>query len=337
MYCANFAPIAVWGHCMSLTDSVPEAAGPGAVAAPPARDPDAAARTTLSQDADYVLSEIARGEIPCAGESPAIAAAAEDLLKALSEYRSLPSAANEAALERCLLKLMALLCPITVLTLRDTDCDRTGGASPGMGLWRWMLSKITNRFAHDAPMAYRFSAGFFWLAIAIVVGALTASYFAGHPALSLYGIDLGAIATLVAPFTYGAMGACVFLLRSLHKHIYGRTFDRRRKPEYFNRVLLGAISGGATVLLINSTKGGGANAAATAMDVSVNALGFLAGYNTDLLFAAIERITNAILPKVPTAPTPVVTPPAPVITTPPVPPPAPQSDAGRNTAGDGNG
>jgi hypothetical protein len=117
------------------------------------------------------------------------------------------------------------------------------------------------------------------------------------------------VAHALAPFAYGAMGACVFLLRSLHKHIWARTFDRRRKPEYYSRVLLGAISGGTIVLLLTSEASGPEGA----IKLGYNALGFLAGYNTDLLFSTIERIMNAILPKTattaPASPTPILVPP----------------------------
>ena len=53
------------------------------------------------------------------------------------------------------------------------------------------------------------------------------------------------------PWAYGALGSCAYLLRSAHYFIYQRSFDLRRKPEYFNRVLLGAISGGAIILFVN--------------------------------------------------------------------------------------
>lgn len=98
------------------------------------------------------------------------------------------------------------------------------------------------------------------------------------------------VADRVAPALYGTLGACVFLLRSLHKHIYMRDFDRRRKPEYVNRIVLGAISGAVIVLLVPPQS-----------TISNAALGFLVGYNTDLLFSTIERISNAIFPKPPDA------------------------------------
>lgn len=96
------------------------------------------------------------------------------------------------------------------------------------------------------------------------------------------------------PFSYGGLGACVFLLRSAHSNIHARTFDVRRKPEYFNRILLGTVAGGTITLFVNqvTTEEG------ETIQLSAAALGFLAGYSTDFLFQTIERVINAILPKV---------------------------------------
>ena len=98
---------------------------------------------------------------------------------------------------------------------------------------------------------------------------------------------------LLTPWMYGGLGACVYLLRSAHIYIYQRTFDVRRKPEYFNRILLGAIAGGAIILFANNVAGDDG----TVIQLGSAALGFLAGYNTDLLFSAMERISGALLPK----------------------------------------
>jgi hypothetical protein len=67
----------------------------------------------------------------------------------------------------------------------------------------------------------------------------------------------------------------------------------RRKPEYFNRVLLGAISGGAIILFVNYLVDDGG----TVLHLSSAALGFVAGYSTDFLFNAIERVVAAVFPK----------------------------------------
>lgn len=52
----------------------------------------------------------------------------------------------------------------------------------------------------------------------------------------------------VQPWAYGALGACAYLLRQGHYYIRTRSFDQHRKPEYFNRIMLGAVSGGAIIL-----------------------------------------------------------------------------------------
>jgi hypothetical protein len=98
----------------------------------------------------------------------------------------------------------------------------------------------------------------------------------------------------LVPWAYGALGACAYLLRSAHTYIYRRSFDLRRKPEYFDRILLGAISGGAIILYTKYL----VDQEGTVVELGSAALGFIAGYSTDFLFNTIERIVTAIFPKV---------------------------------------
>src|SRR5262249_31017967 len=72
-----------------------------------------------------------------------------------------------------------------------------------------------------------------------------------------------------------------------------REFDPKRELEYYSRIVLGVVAGGTVVLLIENVSDG-----TPGVHISAAALGLLAGYNTDFLFSAIERITAAILPKV---------------------------------------
>jgi hypothetical protein len=97
------------------------------------------------------------------------------------------------------------------------------------------------------------------------------------------------------PWTYGALGSCAYLLRSAHYYIYQRSFDLRRKPEYFNRVLLGAISGGAIILFVDYLVD---DDSGNVLHLSSAALGFVAGYSTDFLFNTVERVVAAIFPKI---------------------------------------
>ncbi|WP_117195420.1 hypothetical protein [Rhizobium terrae] len=102
------------------------------------------------------------------------------------------------------------------------------------------------------------------------------------------------LGSIVQPYLYGGLGACAYLLRSAHTFIYQRSFDLRREPEYFNRILLGSVSGGAIILFIDTIT----TDSEDTVQLSSAALGFIAGYSNDFLFNTIERVMNAILPKV---------------------------------------
>lgn len=97
----------------------------------------------------------------------------------------------------------------------------------------------------------------------------------------------------LVPFIYGAIGALTYLLRSCHQLIHERSFNPAYIPEYYNRILLGIVSGGAIVLFIQqiTTDSG-------VVTIGAATLGFLAGYNTDFLFTTIEKVSAALLPKV---------------------------------------
>jgi hypothetical protein len=102
-----------------------------------------------------------------------------------------------------------------------------------------------------------------------------------------------AVVQTLVPFMYGGLGAATQLLRSAHVHLYGRTFDPNYIPEYFGRLLLGVIAGGTVELLISNITTDG-----TLVTFSGAALAFIAGYSNDFLFKAVERVTEALLPKV---------------------------------------
>lgn len=96
------------------------------------------------------------------------------------------------------------------------------------------------------------------------------------------------------PFTYGALGASAFLLRSAKKYMTKRDFDIHRKNEYLARFALGIVSGGAAALLVETINVGGGDT----VELSKAVIGFLGGYSTEFLFKLVERLLEAILPKV---------------------------------------
>jgi hypothetical protein len=197
--------------------------------------------------------------------------------------RATLSAEDWADFDLAYYDLATSLAPVTAETLRNT-----AGKPPG--------SRTTTEFLLGDSPAAQFTRGFWCIVGVIIIYILGANIYLACMAEQSKPADYFCSRTaleMITPWAYGALGACVYLLRSAHVYMYQRTFDVRRKPEYFNRILLGTIAGGAIILFTNNIAGDDG----TLIQLGSGALGFLAGYNTDLLFNAMERVTNALLPK----------------------------------------
>jgi hypothetical protein len=195
------------------------------------------------------------------------------------------TAADWVLFEQAYYHLAVAMNPVTAETLAATQATMpgTGGES------------LRDRIFGYSP-ALRFTRWF--SLVAICVGAFV---IVAECLIYVWGLEGDAnvyvwqknILESLLPWAYGALGSCAYLLRSAHVYIYQRSFDLRRKPEYFNRVLLGAISGGAIILFVNYLVDDGGNV----LHLSSAALGFVAGYSTDFLFNTIERVVAAVFPK----------------------------------------
>jgi hypothetical protein len=179
--------------------------------------------------------------------------------------------------------LATVLAPVSAETLRNTR-ELPDKASPARRfskqLWVW-------------------TAAFAFIIIAVELGqkaggAPETPALATTPPTRKEWLDaLMHFGLLVEPYAYGGLGACAYLLRSAHMYIYTRTFDLRRRSEYYNRIILGLVAGGAIFLFVNSNTGD----ESSAVQISSGALAFIAGYSNDFLFNAIQRIVNALFPK----------------------------------------
>jgi hypothetical protein len=186
-------------------------------------------------------------------------------------------------------KLSTLMSPITAESLSDTESD-AGQTSTDPFSWEHWRQKILG-----ASPANRFTRGI-WIA-----AVFFALFVVGADCLLAFSVKNGNLTDnwwsklfqILILYAYGGLGACAYLLRSAHTFIYKRTFDVRRQPEYYNRILLGAIAGGSITLFVNQTAG---DEGAT-VQLSSAALSFIAGYSTDFLFSKIENIINVLLPK----------------------------------------
>jgi hypothetical protein len=190
------------------------------------------------------------------------------------------------AFEQAYYRLAAAMSPVTAETLGATEATMPGSG----GSYR-----LLDQLLGYSP-ALRFTRMFALVAITlgafVIIGECLVYVFGQEADTSKYLWQKNILESLL-PWTYGALGSCAYLLRSGHYFIYERSFDLRRKPEYFNRVLLGAISGGAIILFVNYLVDDGG----TVLHLSSAALGFVAGYSTDFLFNTIERVVAAIFPK----------------------------------------
>jgi hypothetical protein len=84
------------------------------------------------------------------------------------------------------------------------------------------------------------------------------------------------------PALYGLLGASIFILRHLSKEVQTLTF--RGISEYRSRLPLGALCGFVIGWLINGQG-----------EPAPQVLSFLAGYNVELAFSALDRMVSGLI------------------------------------------
>ena len=205
----------------------------------------------------------------------------------------LPAADTRTKFEIAFRELAQLVAPVTAQTLRDT-LDEYGDR--GRYFWyffgrpKYSVASIWSQHLWMVTsLVFLFVAFTETLDRALISISLDEEADLWIQRLAL----LSQVLTSLNRFAYGALGACAYLLRTLHVYTYQREFNRDRIPEYLNRILLGLVSGGAISLFVDQLSSDNGS-----ITLSEAALAFLAGYNTDFLFRAVERVVEAILPKV---------------------------------------
>jgi len=200
-----------------------------------------------------------------------------------------PSAEAWTEFSKAYRDLAGIMGDVTARTLQATSDEP--------GTKRWLIFSRVSEAKHWSQTLWLFTIGF---AIAITFSenyqSILNTFFARDENTSEGALRwhmLNMVLQALVPFAFGGLGAATYLLRSAHMYFHSRTFDPSYIPEYFNRLLLGTIAGGTIDLLIDSVTQDGA-----VIDLSASALAFIAGYNADLLFRTIERLSEALLPKV---------------------------------------
>ncbi len=102
---------------------------------------------------------------------------------------------------------------------------------------------------------------------------------------------LVSLQTYFLPLLYGLMGAIMFALRKLADEIKNLTYDTDSQIRYRLRIIIGAIAGLMIGLFINPEEIEVFNL------IAPMAISFIAGYNVELLFSAMDRIIQEISKK----------------------------------------
>jgi hypothetical protein len=229
-------------------------------------------------------------EVDVEEKEQAVKEASSAALSAIPARGSI-SASEWVEFELAYYKLSTLMSPITAQSVNDTEPDTRCLNKTALFSWAYWRQKI-----FGSSPATRFTKGIWFVAICFAVFVVCADCFLSEKLRdgNITGDNsFPKFVQILILYAYGGLGACAYLLRSAHTFIYKRTFDVRRQPEYYNRILLGAIAGGTITLFVNQTAG---DEGAT-VQLSSAALSFIAGYSTDFLFSKIENIINVLLPK----------------------------------------
>jgi len=93
----------------------------------------------------------------------------------------------------------------------------------------------------------------------------------------------------IAPFVWGALGSCVFLLKRLSDLAAVGAFDRYKLQGWKTRIVLGAILGGIMQFIYDPTSFAG-----NGLNLDANAVAFITGVGVRVVYGAIEK-TIAVL------------------------------------------
>jgi len=109
----------------------------------------------------------------------------------------------------------------------------------------------------------------------------------------LYVVDFRTyVLEYLSPLLWGAVGACVYLLKYLYDIAAARKFDLRMQHGWYLRVLLGATMAGVVFYLFNLT-----GAVEKGNEVSGKAVAFLVGVGVKVVYGGFERLIVLISDK----------------------------------------
>lgn len=249
----------------------------------PGRDPDASYQRF--REVEELLEFAAeKGKL----DPPDLADRIKDLKQPFVSRSQTPS--DEADLEKLYDELAPLIAPVTSDTFRATS-EKYGVPRPW---WTaWLLGPRSHSIGRNF---FRQLAGVGVLLVAILFFHQYLKIqieLIGDSAPPWQRITIG-ILSFAGPFIYGTLGALVYLYKTLNDYYNERIFDPKKLPTDWFRLFMGGIAGGVLVLFIQSLP----EETGKTVEVVAAAVGFLAGYSVEFFYQTLDRIIQAILPKV---------------------------------------
>lgn len=92
------------------------------------------------------------------------------------------------------------------------------------------------------------------------------------------------------PFFWGALGACVYILKRITDEARNHRFDPYKFKGWLTRMTLGAVLGGSITFIVDPETFGEVTFSATA-------IAFLTGLGTKVIYGGLERIINLLVEK----------------------------------------
>jgi hypothetical protein len=92
------------------------------------------------------------------------------------------------------------------------------------------------------------------------------------------------------PFLWGALGACVYILKRIGDEAASNRFDRDRFRGWGNKALLGAVLGGSITYIVDPD-------AFSSVSLSITAVAFLTGLGTKIVYGALEKLIALLADK----------------------------------------
>jgi len=189
----------------------------------------------------------------------------------------------EAELEKLYAIVAQMVKPVNIISLRTTSeqypVKRVG----------WQKKFIF--FLGSCSVARNFFRQFYWIGGLLTILMISVIILPEEDELGV----------TVEPFLFGAIGAWLYLYKTLTSYATSRILSRERIGFDWLRLFTGSLVGGLIVLLFKTTT-------EDFSDVSAAALGLLAGYSVDFFYQTLDQIIQRILSKEREATTPAPTP-----------------------------